>query len=116
DDGFVEGEQNFEAAATESGHRAVYRRPVALLEGMEEARVRRHQDQPIAVLVANLQGTEPGGEFLGVELLLQLPLEKRPQRSGHETSNDAQRYSISTRFPQTVEIPYARGIGPKQLR
>ena len=70
----------------EPGERPVDGRPVALLQGMEEAGVRGEQDEPLILLVAHLQGPEPGREFLGIELVLKLPLKERPERLGHETS------------------------------
>jgi hypothetical protein len=71
---------------------------------MEEARVRSHQHQLAAILITYPQGAEPGGELVGIELLLKLSLEKRPIRLRHETSN-SDSYTISTQFPQAVENP-----------
>ena len=63
-------------------HRPVDHRPVALLQRVEEAGVGSHQDEPAAVLVTHLQRAEPGGELVGIELLLQAV-------SGEETNRIA---------------------------
>jgi hypothetical protein len=53
---------------------------------MEEARVRSLQDEPLIRLAAHFQRQEPGGELLGIELMLKLSLKEWPERLGHETS------------------------------
>src|SRR4030095_1067879 len=92
---FVEGEENLEARAAEAGHGAVHRPPIALLQSVEKTRVRRHQHEPVAILIAHSERTKPGREFLGIQMLLQLLLKARPQGLRHERSSHHH-----TQFPQ----------------
>ena len=56
-------------------------RPVALLQSMEESRIRSEQDEPIASIRSNFQWQKPGRELIGVELLLELLADEPPQLS-----------------------------------
>src|SRR4029079_5511459 len=74
----VEREEHLETVPAEAGQGPVDLRPEALLQAMEEAGVRRQEDE-LVTLRARLERTEPGRELLGVELLLELLLEERPE-------------------------------------
>ena len=74
----LEREQHFHRRALEAGDGAVDGRPVALLQCVQKARVGGQQQQPVGAILTRPQGAEPGGEFVRIELLLELAAQAVP--------------------------------------
>ena len=77
-------EPDGEAAFPDLAREAVQHVAIALFEGAEEAFRRHPQHQLAGTLVHRDQRPEPGGELLGVQLVLKLSFETRPEGIFHE--------------------------------
>ena len=70
---FAALEQDLVRRALEVGDRPVDDRAEALFERLDEARVRRFEDEVVGVLRRDPQGMKPGAKVLGREIRPQLP-------------------------------------------